>query len=318
MIHNAFRKAKFVANATPYDIDGVPRVKFSGGLTYQYAGREESAWIGGYFGEDRAGDPPAPWPKRWQAWDPDRLNRFADSVVEPILGLNIEHYGDAGIGRIVDIIEAIRDRRPDLAIGLWSIVPKSQFWVLQDYAQFIDWKAGRPHFKQLDSWWNHPAVGPARVRAFEDWQAGNDRAARRLVPHIDFVCPSVYPVKDRGLEPIWTLAREPELMIAECRRVAPGLPVLATYYPFLSTTKLPASPALTEAILNACRKADATIIFGDVNTKEPVVRGAFEIALPATAQAKDKVADYVELDQPAPEAIPEVATNETPSESSSC
>jgi hypothetical protein len=268
MIHQAFRKPAFLANGTTYNLPDMVRVHIDGGLRYKVNGREYSAWEGGYDGPNG----PKDWKTRWQAWDPTRLDRFSDSITAPYFALNVEHYGLNGLSRLVDIIEHIRRRRPDVAIGVWSLLPKSLFWPVYDYSQWLDYKAGRPHLQQTDKWW--AIVGPDREVAFRAWQAENDFAARKLVPHVDYLMPSCYPVIEPTQELMWTAAREPELSIAECRRVAPHLPVIASYYAYISSAQRVASPLLTKTILDAMRAADHRVIWGDQNTPQAVVADA--------------------------------------------
>lgn len=273
-MHKIFKREPFVLNGSRYPIAGVETVQFSGGLTYQDGGVEKSAWIGGYYGEGRKGDPAAPWANRWQAVDGFNLKQFAKSITSSVFVLNVEHYGADSVGRIVDIVERIREVRPDVAIGLWSVLPSSQWWVVYDYAAYIDWKAGKPHINMPSTWWEHPTIGPTRIRAFEKWRQENSFMAKKLVPHLDFLCPSVYPAQEaQANTPLWCMAREPDLMIEECRRLC-DLPVIPCYYPYISGYKRAASDDLNKTIMQACRKADGAIVWSDGNATQAQVESA--------------------------------------------
>lgn len=276
-MHKALRTRKLLIDTTGKLGDGWTPAFCSGGLTYQ--GGELSAWKGGYFGQDRIGGPAALWSDRWQEIIPERLNAFADSISDPIFMLNVEHYPDHRTGHLIDIIEGIRSRRPDVAIGIWSVIPSSLFSMLIDYAQYIDFKAGHPHYTRPASWWNHPTVGPARVAAFKAWQARNDQVAAKLVPHVDVLFPSIYPGKEPDrYSPAWALTRVVELQVEESIRISRGLPVLPVYYPFVSPTKSIASEELTAASVEGAADADGFVMWGDVNTPDEVIVAAGEIA----------------------------------------
>lgn len=260
-MHAAFRDFKLF-NATGQALDGFTPIACSGGLTYQTQDGERSAWIGGYYGEDRTGEPAAPWSSRWQAFDPSRLISFAESLTSRVLMINVEHYGDDGLGRLVDLLETLREYRPDVALGVWSLLPSSEWWTVQNYAQFIDWQAGHPHFDQVATWWRR--VGPSRVVTFEAWQARNRLIARKLAPHVDALFPSIYPVYDiQSAGDEWKLARNVDLVIEEARAVAGGLPIFPVYFPFTAWSKKPASPALTQALCRAVKPADGLVLWSD-------------------------------------------------------
>lgn len=262
MIHPTFRKSRITLNATYHDAPGYARCKIDGGLTYKDAsGAWQSAWVGGYDGPNG----PKDWSTRWQEIIPEKLDAFAQSIDADYFALNVEHYGPDKLGRLVDIIERIRaasDGR--YAIGVWSIVPRSDWSTLKSYAEVVDYQAGHPHFDMPATWW--AKASPARVLAYKQWQEANELAAKKLVPHVDFLMPSIYPVKEPDrYAPDWSLAREPDLMIAECRRLAPELPVLACYYPYISALRKPASETVNRVVLDAARGADGTVIWADGN-----------------------------------------------------
>lgn len=262
-MHSAFKSFRFY-NATATDLEGFESILCDGGLTYAAPdGSKPSAWVGGYYGEDRVAAPAADWSKRWQEWDRGRLELFADSIKSRVLMVNVEHYGDDKLGRLVDLLETIRDFRPELAIGVWSLFPASEWWTVQNYAQLIDWQAGRPHITQPSSWWKR--VGPDRVAAFEKWRARNRLIARKLLAHVDALFPAIYPVYDVAqVGDEWKLARNVELVLAEARAIAGELPVIPVYFPLVSSSQKPATPALTRALCGAVlNRADGFAMWSD-------------------------------------------------------
>jgi hypothetical protein len=287
MTHPALKSFKLLNASRVESLAGYDRILETGGMLYRDEnGVEQSPWVGGVWGEDRTGAPAAPWSNRWQTFDRVRLEKFADSVTARVLMLDIEHYADDQLGKLVDLIETIRSFRPDIAIGVWSILPASDWWTVQNFAQYLDFRNGHPHFVMSSQWWHHPNVGKKYEAAYAKWQARNRLAAAKLVPHVDYLAPSIYPARDIDAENLaWELARNAELVIDEAISLAQGKPVLPVYYPWVSASRTPASEALTAAIAGACVKADGLVLWSDGNTPEAAVRKHAAILRDETATA---------------------------------
>lgn len=268
-------KTRKIFNATGYDVAGFELIDISGGLLYENA--SQTAWNGGYYGEDRKSDPPASWPNRWQSFDPAKLRLYARSLKTRVFVLNVEHYRDHELGKLVDILEIIRAERPEITLGVWSVIPCSEFYTLQNYAGFIDFQAGKPWGVEPAAWWNHPDVGPARVAGYEALRQRNDRIASVLLPHVDALFPSVYAAVDYQGEPAkaWTIGRPVELQVDESIRIAKGKPVYPVYSPTLSNG-MPLSEVVHVETFKATRKAAGVVVWA--NTSRTTAESTLKLA----------------------------------------
>lgn len=256
---------KLLLNGTQHAIPGYVRARIDGRLTYTFGNEERCAWVGGPDG-----------PR--EQYDHDKLIEFAESIVDPYYVLNVEKPGKS-IGLCVDIIETIRAAAtPGTQLGLWSIVPSSNYYTLANYAGYRDFQAGRPHNAMPASWWAHPTNGPTFVREFVQWRESNTLQARKLLPHVDFLMPSIYPVIEPPADKQWMGGREPELMIAECRRLTTK-PVFACWSPHISGTATLASPGYARAALGAAMKgADGIAIWTDTHASPETATTALSMA----------------------------------------
>lgn len=240
-----------VINGTQHPIAGFPRARIDGRLTYGFNGQERCAWIGN---PDDMTNPA--WRQRF---DRDRLAEFAEAI-EPdtrLLVLDVEHYPTEQLGQLGVMAEVIRKHAPAVKIGVWSTVPVSAYFVLADWAAYLDQKAGRPHNSQPPEWWELPQNGPAARAAYFAWRTENELRARILGPHLDCVVPSIYPVVEPPPEKLWMGAREPQMMLAECRRLFPRLPCYPCWQPHLPGGKVKASPGYARTVFSAVRASDA-------------------------------------------------------------
>lgn len=251
---------KLLLNGTQYAMTGHVRARVDGRLVYVANGVERCAWVGGPDGPNGPADV-ATWRQNIIRED---LIDYAQSIAEPYFVLNVEHYAIDSLGRIIDILETIRFARPDLMIGLWSVLPVSDFTTVANFSAYQDFRAGRPHDARGAGWWAQPVNGPAITQRFLEWKERDRLIARKLRPHLDFTCPSIYPVYEPTRDQLWTAAREPELMIAECRQLCPSLPCFPCWTPHIYASNKRASPALMQTVLEAAiRKADGVMIWTD-------------------------------------------------------
>ena len=178
--------------------------------------------------------------------------------------LNVEHYATHQLGKLVSMLEVIRAGNPTLKLGIWSVVPASAYYILAKYAAWKDFQAGRPHDEQDAAWWALTQNAPTAEAAYKGWRSENDLRAKILGPHIDAIVPSGYPVVEPPPGKLWMGAREPEYMIAECRRLFKTKPVYLCWNPHLPNSTVRASDGYTAAVIKTgLAKADGVIVWTD-------------------------------------------------------
>lgn len=248
---------KPLINGTNYAIPGYPRAKIDGGLRYIRNGEERCAWIGG------------PDPANSAIWrddfNRDRLMEWAEEQTErSLVVLNVEHYPTHQLGKLVSMLEVIRAGNPTLKLGIWSVVPASAYFILAKYAAWKDFLAGKPHDEQDAAWWAATENAPTVEAAYKGWKSENDLRAKILGPHIEVVVPSGYPTVEPPADKLWMGAREPELMIAECRRLFKTKQVLLCWNPHLPNSTARASDGYASAVIKTgLAKADGVIVWAD-------------------------------------------------------
>ena len=255
-----------ILNGTQYNLPGYARVKIDGRLTCTFNGTERCAWIGGPDGPRRD-------------FSRELLTEYAESLTDTYWVLNVEHFGPDETGKLIDILETVRFANPNLQIGVWSILPKSAYTVVANYAAYADFRSGRPHDARGMGWWAQPSNGPTIVAAYRGWQTDNALTAAKLRPHIDFTCPSIYPVYEPPRDKPWMGAREPELMIAACRPLCPRLPCLPCWQPNLPGGGPRISDTYANTVMSAAMaKADGFMVWTDVFVPESEAAQSLDMA----------------------------------------
>ncbi len=256
---------KLLLNGTQYAIAGHVRARIDGRLCYTFNGEERCAWIGGPDGPREQVDPRA-------------LTELGESITESFYVLNVEKPGQS-VGLCIDILETLRAAAtPGTMFGLWSILPASNYYTLANYAAYRDFQRGQPHDAMPASWWAHPSKGPTFVREFVQWRELNTLQARKLLPHVDFLMPSIYPVVEPPSDKPWMGAREPELMIAECRRLTTK-PIIPCWSPRFPGTATLASPAYAKAVIGAAMNyADGLTVWTDTHASPETATTALSMA----------------------------------------
>lgn len=242
-------KLLFNGSQFPNLLPGIPDIKIDGRLTYVFNGEERTAWIN----RDDQSKP------NWRrGFDYDRLMEYSESIPDSsYLILDVEHYRiDMELGLHIDIIETIRHANPSLQIGLFSVLPQSNYHTVADYAAWLDFKEGRPHNDQTASWWAHPNGGLKAIAEYKGWQDTNVLIARKLGPHLNFIAPSIYPAVEPPKDKIWMGAREPQLMVKECRRLfGRSKPCIPVWQPNMPDAVTLASNEYSQAVIKAMAQA---------------------------------------------------------------
>ncbi len=184
-----------------------------------------------------------------------------------IVVIDIEHWpvdirtaGEAqveqGLAKLAAVIDWMRDERPDLKLGVYSVLPLRDYWTPVSYLTAKE-NAATP-----------PAKLTELSREFDRWVEANAFARKRLGANVDFTFPSLYTFYEE--QPGWELYAKANL--AEARKV--GKPV----YPFLwmnyhngtetlNGTLLP--PKTWQSQLETCREqADGLVIWGGWDLKQ--------------------------------------------------
>lgn len=141
-----------------------------------------------------------------------------------MLVLDIEHWNvnllttpqaeaDANIAKLMQTVDWIKDERPDLKVGFFSLLPLGDYWTTSNYAHALIWAS-------TSAWWSGNL--PKFEAAYRQMQAANDYLMP-LAAKVDFVCPSLYTFYEDQAG--WR--RVAELILQEAARF--GKPVL----PFL-------------------------------------------------------------------------------------
>lgn len=273
---------------------GPLRALVEGGLRYRDAsGNEQSAWIGGYYGENRTKDPAAPADKKWQIIDREKGRAFARSITAPLFALNVEQYPADGLGRLIDVLELIRSERPDVALAVWGVLPESNWWLFNNYAQAVDYRDSRPHPSappQSPGWW--ATTLQQQTRALEAWRVEARLRAAKLLPHVDVVIPVIYPVFDADDANAWYAARGSGFAVGETVKLAGGKPVYPCFWPYASDPKVKTSDALNRAVLAASFEAgaDGFIVWADQSHSVTAAKSVYESFVKQASQHSPAVA----------------------------
>ena len=142
-----------------------------------------------------------------------------------LLVLDIEHWEvnimyapvaevEHNLQMLAQIVDWIKDERPEVKVGFYGILPVADYWMTADYAASL-------LYASTNAWWN--AMLPKARAKYEAMQAANDLVASFLASKVDFLCPSFYTFYDdpHGWQAVSTMR------ISEAKRF--GKPVL----PFL-------------------------------------------------------------------------------------
>jgi hypothetical protein len=220
--------------------------------------QEDSAWIGGYYG-DRLHSIPSKVTKLAQGLAPGTL--YVLDIEQ--WKTDVNGYGDApvedSIRRFRSILVPIATTRPDVELAVYGIEPAANYYASTNYGISMRCLAKLlrgEDVTDLEAWyiggvasWDRWGTGsiamnPAgeHAKAFAQLQAANDRLtfgrdargnrvdAGGLTAAVTVICPSCYDHQpgDDSIDYI-------EQSVAEARRVAPGKPVYvflwATYHP---------------------------------------------------------------------------------------
>lgn len=171
------------------------------------------------------------WAGQYPRWIKDYPDEHACRALarkvarlQQILVIDIEHWSistrstreellEVNLRRLGQVVDWIKDERPEVKLGFFGLLPDSDYWILCNYGTALKrsdsspwWRGHRPRFEQ----------------EYRLWQASNDYAAV-LARKVDYVFPSLYTFY--GDREGWQLVAE--LTIQEARKY--GKPVI----PFL-------------------------------------------------------------------------------------
>ncbi len=143
-----------------------------------------------------------------------------------ILVLDIEHWPvdiryssraevDASLAKLMNIVDWLKDERPELKVGFYGILPLRDYWVPVNYQSRL----------KTTGWWRDTELAkwtPAQVA----WE-GADDYLKPLAEKVDYIVPSLYTFYDDPAS--WQLYAEGNL--AEAARYGkPVIPVLQPFY----------------------------------------------------------------------------------------
>ena len=173
------------------------------------------------------------WSGNYPNYDMTRPNEAAvRALARKVAALNrplvidIEHWeisimrvsvaeAEYNLRMLVQIIDWVKDERPNLKVGYYGMLPLSDYWMTSNYGHALLY-AGTGN-----AWWD--AMLPKATATYIEMQAANDFVANALASKVDFLCPSFYTFYED--QQGWRLVST--LRMAEARRFGP--PVL----PFL-------------------------------------------------------------------------------------
>lgn len=114
-----------------------------------------------------------------------------------ILVIDIEHWPvdirkasqlevAASLRKLTQVLEWVRDERPNLKVGFYGIMPIADYWTPVQYHAALDRSEDPSHQAQLAE----------REAAYEQWINANDLVREALAERVDFTFPSLYAFYD--------------------------------------------------------------------------------------------------------------------------